>query len=216
MCAGWTQEHALQFWKEVEKITSKFTMFGFAAFVNDKDYREVFLGGGKSTKTQLDSRYGLCFRMIMSLVFKKVYDEEKRDDLTVNMVLEDGAQNSGDAERIFKLFKAHAPLARMAGTISFGKKKEFAGLQAADGAASGVFRLEKLPIDEPYYWPHDTWNEPVKTGRARVGGRVPIYRVEATPSILRELRDSIIAQDEERRRSRPRKAREPRSHGAPE
>jgi hypothetical protein len=119
------------------------------------------------------------------------------------MVLESGASNAGDAVRIFNLFKAHAPphLVGMAGTVTFGGKKDFPGLQAADGTASSVFRLEKLPLDQPYYWSHDTWNEPVEVSRARVNGRVPVYRIQATPPILRQLRESIISQHGSARRS---------------
>jgi hypothetical protein len=194
-CRGWTQDRALQLWREAEKITSKHTLFGFATFVSDKDYQEIYAADWPA-KIHLDTRYGLCFRLIMNLVFKKVSEEEKRDDLSLNMVLESGDQHAGDAVRIFDLFKADAPphLARMAGTITFGRKKEFPGLQAADGTASSVFRLEKLPLNEPYYRPHDTWDEPVEVGRARINGRVPVYRIEATPSILRKLRESIVAQ----------------------
>jgi len=193
--SGWTQDRALKLWLEAEKITSKYTLFGFATFVRDKDYRDLYAADWPN-KIPLDTRYGLCFRLIMNLLFKKVYEKEKRNDLSLNIVLEAGARNEGDAVRIFNLFKAHAPslLRRMAGTIKSGGKKEFPGLQAADGTASSVFRLEKLPLDEPYYWPHNTWNEPVEVSRARINGRVPIYRIEATAPILRQLRKSIITQ----------------------
>jgi len=192
---GWTQDRALKLWREVEKITSKYTLFGSATFVSDKDYRDLYAADWPK-KIPLDTRYGLCFRLITILVFKKVYENEKRHDLSLNMVLESGASNAGDAVRIFNLFKTHAPphLAGMVGKITFGGKKEFPGLQAADGIASSVFRLEKLPLTEPYYSPHDTWDEPVELGRARINGRVPVYRIEATPSILRQVRESIIAQ----------------------
>jgi hypothetical protein len=192
--SGWTQERALQLWREAEKITSKHTLFGFATLVSDKDYYECYATDPRPKKIPLDTKYGLCFRLIMNLVFKKIYDEERRDDITLGMVLEDGAKNRGDAKRIFNQFKVNAPshLAKMVGTISFAGK-DVPGLQAADGTASSVFRLEKLPHDQPYHGSDDTWNEPIHEGRARVNGRTPVYRIEASHTILRQFREAIDA-----------------------
>jgi hypothetical protein len=199
---GWTQDRALQLWQDAEKITSKHTLFGFATLVSDKDYLEIYAAGPPPKKVPLDTRYGLCFRLIMNLVFKKIYEEERRDDLTLNMVLEAGAENAGDAERIFNLFKKHAPphLAKMAGTITFGGK-DVPGLQAADGTASSVFRLEQHPHDQPYHGSEDTWDEPISVGRARINGRTPVYRIEASHTILRQLREAIDLQDQARTQS---------------
>jgi hypothetical protein len=196
----WTQDRALALLRETEKIIDQHMLFGFSTFVTDKDYLEMYAAEWP-TKIPLDTRYGLCFRLVMSLVPKKVFEEERRDDLTLNVVLESGPKNAGDAVRIFNLFKKQAPpeLAKMAGKISFGEKKKFPGLQAADGIASSVFQFEKKPPKEPIYFPHNVYDEPIKVGRARRYGATPVYRLEATPKVLQDFRDNIFGEIEARK-----------------
>jgi hypothetical protein len=128
---------------------------------------------------------------MLIFIAKKVGEEEGHEGVCLNVVLESGAKNAGDAARIFNLFKKEAPQRNMLGAISFGAKKEFPGLQAADGIASPVFQFEKKPPDQPIYSSENVFDEPLAAGRKRVDGATPVYRLEATPKILRELRASI-------------------------
>jgi hypothetical protein len=198
---GWNYDQGIKLTLDTEKIVARHTLFGFSTFVSDKDYREIYVAGEKPKKIPLDTRYGLCFRLVLSIVPKKIRDAMPRDDISLNLVLEDGAQNAGDAVRIFNLFKTEAPpeLAKMAGTISFGKKKEFPGLQAADGIASSVFRLQKDPPDQPFYFPENVYDAPLSESRARMPGSAPVFRIEATPTVLRELRENIFAKIQARK-----------------
>jgi hypothetical protein len=195
-CQGWVQDQAIKFWTEESRLIANHTLFGFSSLVTDEDYREFYDVGERPRKIPLDTRYGLCFRLILNFIPQKVYETAPHEDVTLNFVLEAGAKNAGDAERIFQLFKRHAPqhLSKIVGTISFGEKRKHPGLQIADGVASSVFRLEKMPPEQPFYWPENVSDEPVEAGRQKVGGMAPVYRIQASAVILRELRDNIVSQ----------------------
>jgi hypothetical protein len=96
-------------------------------------------------------------------------------------------------------FKKEAPQKKVLGALTFGDKKDFPGLQAADSIASPVFQFEKKPPDQPIYFPENTFDEAVAVGRKRVKGATPVYRLEATPKILTDFRSSIDETIEARR-----------------
>lgn len=188
---GWDQVRAGELLERLQKIIDEHIMFGISTFVSDLDYKNIYSAGEKPRKMPLDTRYGLCFRLMLISITQRIQKEEKRDDLCLNVVLESGAKNAGDAVRIFNLFKKNAPQREMLGSVSFGGKKEMPGLQAADSIASPVFQFEKKPPDQPTYAPDNVADEPMAIARRRINGGTPVYRVEATPTVLRELRASI-------------------------
>jgi hypothetical protein len=196
---GWDQHRAMELLLKSDKIINKHTMFGISAFVGDDDYKNIYAKEPRPKKIPLDTRYGLCFRLMVIFIVRKAAEEERRDDLCINFVLESGAKNAGDARRIFNLFKKEAPQRDMLGTLSFGNKKDFPGLQAADSIASPVFQFEKKPPDKPIYFPENVADEALALGRKRVDGKTPVYRLEATEKILSELRSSIDDTIEARR-----------------
>jgi uncharacterized protein DUF3800 len=195
---GWDQPRAMELLHKAQKIINRHSLFGISAFVSDDDYKNFYAAGEKPRKIPLDTRYGLCFRLMLISITQRLQLEERRH-ICLNVVLESGAKNAGDATRIFNLFKKEAPQRDMLGRLSFAGKKEMPGLQAADSIASPVFQFEKKPPDQPLYAPENVAAEPMAVARRRVKGDTPVYRVEATSKVLRELRDSIDATIEARR-----------------
>jgi hypothetical protein len=65
-------------------------------------------------------------------------------DITLNVVLEEGAKNAGDALRFFELAKKEhfQEWRHVLGTMTLGNKKMY-GLQAADLHVSGAYKLER-------------------------------------------------------------------------
>jgi hypothetical protein len=101
---GWDQQRAMELLLKSDKIIAKHTMFGITAFVNDEDYKNIYAKEPRPRKIPLDTRYGLRFRLMMIFITKKVAEEEHRNDLSIDFLLESGAKNAGDAVRIFGLF----------------------------------------------------------------------------------------------------------------
>lgn len=187
---------------ELEKIGKKHLLFGCTTCVTEEAYRSVYAAGEKPKKIPLDTKYGLCFRLLLGLTARKVYDALGRDDLQLNVVLEDGAKNVGDVKRIWKLFRTDAEpeLARMAGTLTFAAKKDFPGLQYADGIASSVYFFER--DDEAYglYHPENAADMSLKAASKRAPAHSPpVFRVEGVPPLLLQMREHIFAKIEARR-----------------
>jgi hypothetical protein len=63
----------------------------------------------------------------------------------MNFVFESGHKNEKDARRVFEETKQDEDLGYMIGSMSFGRKKEFCALQAADMLAYWAYRDEVKP-----------------------------------------------------------------------
>lgn len=121
-------------------------MFGFVVRLDRADYTKSYRTGGWGGKAQPDSMYGLCFRYCLSLVWQVAKQELSQSGLVLNFLLEDGHPNSGGPTEIIKTLKKKriSGLSEFLGVAVTGGKKQHAGLQAADGLASGAWHLEAL------------------------------------------------------------------------
>lgn len=142
---GWKNPKKLSFVSKAAEITEKNTMFGVTAVLGYTDYNKFYVANDRPPEIQLDSKYGLCFRFcllrIVDLLRFKLGDP---DDLQIHFVLEDGHDNFGDAHRIFKDLKKKPSLAPYLKTMTPGGKKEFPGLQGADGGAYHMLGSERV------------------------------------------------------------------------
>jgi hypothetical protein len=109
---GWSAEKAAQFAEAAETICDQHTMFGFAAVMNIEDYKRNYADGHKPRKIPLDTKYGVCFRACLSYLPMAILREVNRDDVSLNVTLEAGHPNTGDATRLFGLFKKQADPSR--------------------------------------------------------------------------------------------------------
>jgi hypothetical protein len=122
--------------------------------------------------------------------------------LTINFVLEDGHKNAGDAERIFEIVKTKGlanelerEIAEMLSTITFGDKKQFPGLQAADVNAYSGYQHEsgQSPLELVTLEPESCVKD------AQEIQKVPIFRIELGPPELTQFKQFIMDEIEERK-----------------
>lgn len=94
-----------------------------------------------------DSHYGLCFRMCLAQLGRAVRMRDNRAIL--NIVLEAGHTNSGDAERIFNEFRAELTRAGLNnfGDFSVATKQEALPLMVADFFAHSHSIINKKSWD---------------------------------------------------------------------
>lgn len=194
---SWTDEETAAFFGAMERLLLKRTLFGFVAKLDLADYQEHYVGPGRIKGVQLDSKYGVCLRLALSLIYSTL-SEHVSGDFRVNVVLEAGDKSigAGDAIRVFNQLKDHVPeVGAHLGTISFGKKRDFPGLQAADSMVSPAHRLErKEDVDIIPYVEGET----LATARGQVKG-APVYRIDIDARLLKELRENLATWKEMRR-----------------
>jgi hypothetical protein len=190
---GWSHDKQEKFIKEASKIIRKNTLCGFTVTLKHEDYRDFYLSNTRPKKFLLDSKYGLCFRILLSFLPTMVQKSFGNNKIEMHIVLEAGATGVGfgDTERIFDLFKRNTKpeIARIVKTRTVVNKKESRGLQIADMIAYGAFRAEQRQPTLTYYHPESS----IDDAAAQVPDKWPVFRLEATPSVLRELKGNICA-----------------------
>jgi hypothetical protein len=192
---GWSVVKAIKFAEAAEDICQRHTMFGFAVVMKIDDFRANYAEGTKPRKSQLDTKYGVCFRACLSYLPTAIRREIKLDEFDLNIVLEAGHPNTGDATRLFGLFKRQADpkIARLVKTLTVADKKEFAGLQAADIVAYEAFRKEQGVVEVLEFPPGEG---SLEEAREFARTKSPVFRLPVTPAILRDLKNNILSQRE--------------------
>ena len=201
--AGWDHARKMKFALRMERICLAHSLFAFAVVLRGEDFTKHYKGQSRPRKAAFESRYGVCFRLALSFLpsmLSEALGKDKAARAVLNVVMESGNSNSGAAQVIFDKFKTDAPpeLARMAGAISFALKEECYGCQAADSVASPVYRQERkgnVKAVSFSFKEEDTW----KDAREFARKRAPTFRLVASPNVLKELRENLIAQVEARR-----------------
>ena len=91
---------------------------------------------------RLDSQYGVCFRMCVYMLIRRLIADKQRHKLHV--VIEAGHRNVRDTDRIFNEIKmAHEENgSKISGTITIAKKSECAELMIADFQAHASYLSE--------------------------------------------------------------------------
>jgi hypothetical protein len=202
---GWTVARRNNFVDRCADITLKNTTLGFSVMLRDAEYKEHYLGppaikGQK--RPRHDSRYGLCFRSVLTWLPSEMEKALRRDNFTINVVLESGHPNVPDAERIFNEFKKEPGWAERLGGIGQRDKKALSGLQAADSMAYIAFRGEQHDfetIDRPQ-------GDDYFRDRKKVKSRSPLYRTTVKIEYMKALRQHRETQVARNRKIGPRKS----------
>lgn len=138
---------------------------GLATLVRTLDYRNIYRAGEFPRGARPDTTYGLCFRA--ALAKSILYMKDRRADWPLNVVMEMGNKNLGDAVRVFGEVKEGLlpQYSDALGYISFGSKRDCLPIAAADALAYAIFRMSAGlskhptepnaavvgPADPPYY-----------------------------------------------------------------
>ncbi len=123
--ANWPRERCLQLVWELADITKSAFMELVAFPLDNATYESDYRLGEKPKKLRLDSRYGLCFRQCLLHFLREVLRRERKGKLSkLDVVLESGHTNAGDAERIFRELKTDMQAAKweVLGSIAFADK----------------------------------------------------------------------------------------------
>ena len=131
---GWSLEKRNAFVLEANRIIEKYSEFGFTAIIRKDDYALIYEAAPNPGKLRKDTKFGVLFRGCLWVVLAAVTENLKLANRSkVNFVLEDGAKNSGDAVRLFKLAKSNflPGWSGLLGTLALSTKQS-PGLQAAD------------------------------------------------------------------------------------
>jgi hypothetical protein len=143
---GWDLKKSRHCWADFLYVMQERDMFISETVLRKDDYIRSYLGCDlpkTSRKERLDSRYALCVRSLLHSL-TKLWGSRYLDD-EMNFVFESGHKNEKDALRVFDETKQDEDLGYMIGSMSFGRKKEFCALQAADMLAYWAYRDEVKP-----------------------------------------------------------------------
>lgn len=138
--SDWGMARTRPFVRRAARRINKNCDFSFTAVLARDDYEAYYLSK-LTSRAAKDSCLGLCARAIIESVATEVIARFGNDAL-INFVFEDSQHFEG-IRRIFNELKDFVPsIAGSLGTITPGRRTEFAGLQAADLIASLSRRSE--------------------------------------------------------------------------
>jgi Protein of unknown function (DUF3800) len=170
------------------------TMFGFSIMLLKAEYLEHYRNNEKTKKVQLDSMYGLCFRYCSIFVTDLVKKTFSNDNLEMRFILESGAANAGDAERIFKDLKKDDAYKNVFKSISFGAKQAFYGLQGADYVSHTAFLAEQKTPDLTDFPAGANLRDAEKI----LGRKSPVFRCHLHPDLLKFMKGKMMEIDAKR------------------
>lgn len=196
--AGWGEKDCNAFLTKAQQVVVRNTLCGFCVRLKEEDYRDVYRAGPKPKKLKLDSKYGLCFRLCLLQVPRTIRREFPRQRLRINFVLESGDPGSGDAKAILDDAKEKAPpeLADILGVLTYGRKTEFAGLQAADLIAFSAYRVEGRNAATLTALPK---KHTITQAQRLAKYKSPVYRLDLDAAVINELKTKALADIERRR-----------------
>ena len=162
---GWKLPQKAKFNSRFLKLADDHLTAGISMILGTGSYDAIYRSGTFPRKARPDTKYGLCVR---SALWKAIVLLVKRKtDWPLNVVLETGNVNAGDAIRVFAEVQESltTEYASLLGCLSFASKKGCLPLALADSFAYSIFRMTAGysahptepnacivgPADPPYY-----------------------------------------------------------------
>lgn len=197
---NWPFNRKVAFADDLSDIIHKTLEVGFCAALKNADYDEVYVAGDRPKKVPQDTKYGLCFRVCLSFAAEVALGKWASDNWathkrkTVNLVLEQGHKNAGDAVRLYNFLKENLldEYKYFLGSISFASKRDCLPLAAADLLAFSAYRIELGPSQKKKKF---TIKGPL---RSEVSYKKNVYRIDISKRALAELKTSLLLMDAER------------------
>lgn len=192
----WTEERHQRFMETCAKIIDDNTIVGINVRLERTDYENYFQMADKPNKVRFDTMYGLCFHFCVVASCDLAKDHEGSDNFTIDFIVEDGHRHIGDAQRIFgELRAANIPgISNHLGAMKPASKKKFAGLQCADGNASGIWQLADS-VEKSAPPP----NARLEDYRKIAGSRSPLVQYSLNRRLLSKLQRRLLDFEEQRR-----------------
>lgn len=186
---GWPTAKRARFNSRFLRLADDYLAYGVSAVLRSEDYNGIYRATDFPSKARPDTQYGMCVRTVLwkSIVLLR----EQKQSWPLNVVLEGGACNAGDAIRVFSevkdsLIPEYSPLL---GSFNFGSKNDLP-IAIADSLAYAIFRMSAGysrhpsepnaavvgPADPPYYV-----------------SKIPMSRTLIDENTLARLRDELRA-----------------------
>jgi hypothetical protein len=140
----WDTEAGAKFAPLLRKLEKKYVRFGYVIELDKDSYEQYYVAGNRPKKPQLDTRYALCFRFLGAFLITRLPVLLGRNDITLNIVLEEGAVGAKDCHRIVQEWRKlpeTQDIAQMLSGVSFAPKKKFPGLQVSDALSFGAWKI---------------------------------------------------------------------------
>lgn len=183
---GWSTERCLALVKDLTEACDHHLSNGCTISIPHSLYRKEYRDTPFPKGMPIDSHYGLCFRKCLAQLGYEV--RSQNNQAVLNIVLEAGHANAGDAERIFNEFKTVLTEARLNnfGSFTTAKKHETLPLMVADFFAHAHSIINKKG------WDLARFNVPEFRGDKHV------INLQVTSSELHQLKQNFQARKEAR------------------
>lgn len=161
--------------------------------MNDSDYEKFYRIGNVDKKVQLESKYGVCFRVCLNFLAQMLRNRFGDREVSLHVVVESGHANSGAIPTIFNEFKKYAEKIYAANlkSVMLVDKRDCCGVQAADFLAYYSCAYERNGADVesvPFSFVPCSWDHVEKSDRKSRRQ----YRLICAPELLSELRQHRI------------------------
>jgi len=130
---GWANEQCHRLIGDLAPLTSGYE--GITISLNNALYRDVYRQPQVPAKGRFDSKYGLCFRYCLVASIQELARHKYRKKFPkLDVVMERGHKNTGDAERIFDELKTEfaGRGGDLLGSLVLAKKDDCGQLMMAD------------------------------------------------------------------------------------
>jgi hypothetical protein len=202
---NWSDHSKFVLIREIDKLQNTNSLFRFVTVVRKDEFQDCYKSGDRPKKLQLDSIYGLCFRLSLSFTVELVERSFGLDGRQINFIVESGHSNAGACHIIFDQIKKHvSELRDVLGTCTIEDKKELAGLQGADAVSYAGYQQEKGGDESELMDFAPDWNLDNARNVLRAGS--PVFRSYARPEILKELKENLFVLEKKRQQFGQRKA----------
>jgi hypothetical protein len=143
---GWTVDRKISFLDRFGEIANGTLMVGCHAVLKMADYHEFYVKNLDKPREPINTAYGVCFRAVLAFLSQVAAKANTdKEPARLDVVLERGHKNAGDALRIFELFKASLlpEWRHLLGTMTLATKNDCLPLAAPDAIALGQWRVEE-------------------------------------------------------------------------
>jgi hypothetical protein len=146
--AGWSNTKCMQLVNDLTELVRDNLTEGVTVHLEHRRYIDEYRKPPVPKKMNLDSQYGVCFRVCMAHIIAIVLADGKRHRL--NVAIEDGHVNVRDTERIFNDMKLQVKNrfgVDLLGTHTIAKKEQAAALMVSDFLAYSYLQMRSSKVD---------------------------------------------------------------------
>ncbi len=193
---NWPARNDKLFGDQLLAASEKGINFGLTVRIDYKDYDEVYRADPLPKKQQLDSIYGLGFRVWLHRATEYITDLYRVGAQPVerlDVVLEQGHKNAGGARAAFIQLRKSGALEVPLGRFSFGDKS-MPGIGAADLIAHSSWNREHSPDSFKQVQRETTLSELKKSSLEPV----QVFRDHADRELLVRVKGEILERDAQR------------------